>query len=43
MRGGAEEVLTETQKGRARDIASDYREPLYEQREIARSKATSSK
>jgi hypothetical protein len=39
----AENVLTEAQKGRARDIASDYREQLYEQREMARSKATSSK
>jgi hypothetical protein len=39
----AENVLTEEQKGRARDIASEYREQLYERREIARSKATSSK
>jgi hypothetical protein len=39
----AENVLTEEQKGRARDIASEYREQLYEQREVARSKATSSK
>jgi hypothetical protein len=39
----AENVLTEAQKGRARDIASDYREQLYEQRAMARRKATSSK
>jgi hypothetical protein len=39
----AENVLTETQKGRARDIASDYREQLYEERETARRKAASSK
>jgi len=39
----AESVLTESQKGRARDIASDYREQLYEQRELASRKGTSSK
>jgi hypothetical protein len=39
----AANVLTEEQKGRARDIASEYREQLYDRREIARSKATSSK
>jgi len=36
----AEDVLTEAQKPRARDIASDYREQLYEQRELAHSKAS---
>ena len=39
----AEGVLTEAQKDRARDIASDYRERLYEQRAKARSEATQSK
>lgn len=39
----AENVLTEAQKPRAREIASDYREQLYEQRESARAKAASTK
>jgi len=39
----AEGVLTEAQKSRARDIASDYREQLYDERAIARSKANQSK
>jgi hypothetical protein len=39
----AESALTEAQKARARDIASDYREQLYEQREMAHGKANSSK
>lgn len=39
----AENVLTEAQKARAREIASDYREQLYEQRERARTKSASTK
>jgi hypothetical protein len=39
----AENVLTEAQKARAREVASDYREQLYEQRESARAKSASTK
>jgi hypothetical protein len=39
----AEGVLTDGQKERAREIASDYREQLYERRENARAKAASTK
>jgi hypothetical protein len=39
----AESVFTEAQKEAAREIASDYREHLYEQREIARSKSAQNK
>jgi hypothetical protein len=39
----AENVLTEAQRARAREIASDYREQLYEQRENARVKSASTK
>jgi hypothetical protein len=38
-----ESVFTEAQKAGAREIASDYREHLYEQRENARSRAAQSK
>ena len=38
----AESLLTDAQKGRAREMASDYRERLYEER-AARSKAPSRK
>jgi hypothetical protein len=39
----AESVFTEAQKARAREIASDYREQLYERRESARSKSAQTK
>ena len=39
----AENVLTEAQKTRTREIASDYRERLYEQGETARVKSASTK
>jgi hypothetical protein len=39
----AESVFTEPQKARAREIASDYREQLYEQREKARSRSAQTK
>ena len=39
----AESVFTEPQKARAREIASDYREQLYEQRENARSRSAQTK
>jgi hypothetical protein len=39
----AESVFTEAQKARAREIASDYREELYERRENARTKSTQTK
>jgi hypothetical protein len=39
----AEGVLTEAQKDRARDIASDYREQLYEQRALANRKSAPGK
>jgi hypothetical protein len=39
----AESVFTEAQKARAREIASDYREQLYERRENARTKSTQTK
>jgi hypothetical protein len=39
----AESVFTEAQKTRAREIASDYREQLYEQRENARSRSAQNK
>jgi hypothetical protein len=39
----AEELLTDAQKGPAREIASDYRERLYQEREIARSKSAATK
>lgn len=39
----AENVLTEAQRPRAREVASDYREQLYEQRESARAKSKSTK
>ena len=39
----AEGVFTEAQKEKAREIASDYREHLYEQRESARSSAAQTK
>jgi hypothetical protein len=39
----AESVFTEAQKARAREIASDYREQLYEQRESARNKSAQTK
>jgi hypothetical protein len=39
----AEGVFTEAQRARAREIASDYREQLYEQRENARSKSSQTK
>ena len=38
-----ENVLTEKQKERAREIASDYREQLYEQREKERATSPSTK
>jgi hypothetical protein len=39
----AENLLTEAQRARAREIASDYREQLYEQRERARANSASTK
>ena len=38
-----ESVFTEAQKARAREIASDYREQLYERRENARSRSAQTK
>jgi hypothetical protein len=35
----AEEILTEAQRSRARDIAEDYREQLYDRRATARATA----
>ena len=39
----AESAFTDAQKAAARDIASDYREHLYEQRENARNRSAQTK
>ena len=39
----AESAFTEAQKAAAREIASDYREQLYEQRENARNRSAQTK